>query len=102
MSILLIFNDMLKNSVGTVVQWSAPSPHSKRVVGLIPTRRLSLWSLHVVGKSKLSMAVHMSMDGCLSSCVGPAVNLQLVQGVLCLHPKIAGIDSSRPVTLSAG
>ena len=30
----------------TVVWWLAPSPHSKRVPGLIPSWGLSVWSLH--------------------------------------------------------
>ena len=32
----------------TVVWWLAPSPHSERVPGLIPTWGLSVWSLHVL------------------------------------------------------
>ena len=31
-----------------VVWWLAPSPHSKRVPGSIPTWGLSVWSLHVL------------------------------------------------------
>ena len=31
-----------------VVWWLAPSPHSERVPGLIPTWGLSLWSSHVL------------------------------------------------------
>ena len=70
----------------TVVWWLAPSPHSKRVPGSIPTWGLSVWSLHVlpmyasvlsgysgpsknmhvrlIGVSKLSLGVSVSVCGC--------------------------------------
>ena len=92
----------------TVVWWLAPSPHSKRVPGSIPTWGLSVWSLHVlpvyawvlsgysgflplsknmhfrlIGDSKLSLGVSVSMCGCFSrlSLCGPVMAWRPVQGV---------------------
>ena len=85
----------------TVVWWLAPSPHSKRVPGSLPTWGLSVWSLHVlsvyawvlsgfsgflplskhmhvrlIGNSKLSLGVSVSVNGCLSrfSLCGPVMD----------------------------
>ena len=44
----------------------------------------------LIGHSKLSIGVNVSMDGCLSLYVSPAMNWQLVQGVPCLHLMILG------------
>ena len=88
--------------------WLAPSPHSERVPGSIPTWGLSVWSLHVlrvyarvlswysgflplsqnmhvrlIGVSKLSLGV--SVCGCLSLC-GPVMDWQPVQGLPRLSP----------------
>merc|ERR1712035_185044 len=99
---------------GTVVQWLALPPHSKKVAGSILTWGLSVWSLHVlpvpawvlsgysgflpqskdmhvrlIGDSKLSVGVNVRVNGCSSLCVGPAINWRL-------RPKTAGIGSSTP------
>ncbi len=36
----------------------------------------------------------MSLNGCLSECVSPVMNWQLIQVVSHPHPMLAGIDSS--------
>ncbi len=84
-------------------------------------RGLSVWSLHVlpvsawvlsgyssflpqskdmqfrlIGDSKLPVGVNVSVNGCLSLYVSPAVNWRLVQGVPHPHPMLAGIGSSPP------
>ena len=94
--------------------WLAPSPHSERVPGSIPTWGLSVWSLHVlplyawvlsgysgflppskimhvrlIGDSKLSLGVSVSVCGCLSplSLCGPVMDWRPVQGVPRLSPE---------------
>jgi len=94
----------------------APSPHSERVPGLIPTWGLSVWSLYVlpvyawvlsrysgflpppksmhvrlIGDFKLSLGVSVSVCGCLSrlsrlSLCGPVMDWRPVQGVPRLSP----------------
>ena len=97
----------------TVVWWLAPSPHSKKVPGSTSGWGLSVWSLHVlpvytwvlsgysdflppskdmhvrlIGDSKMSLGVSVSMCGCLSrlSLCGPVMDRRPVQGVPCLSP----------------
>ena len=87
--------------------------HSERVPGSIPTWGLSVWSLHVlpvyawvlsgysgflppsknihvklIGDSKLSLGVSVSVCGCLShlSLCGPVMDWRSVQGVPSLSP----------------
>ena len=60
-------------------------------------------SMHVrlIGDSKLSLGVSVSMCGCLSrlSLCGPVMHWRPVQGVLRLSPEMtAGIGSSPPAT----
>ena len=96
-----------------MVWWLAPSPHSERVPGSIPIWGLSVWSLHVlpvyawvlsgysvflplsknmhvrlIGDSKLSLGVKVSVCGCLSrlSLCGPVMDWRPVQGVSRLSP----------------
>ena len=91
----------------TVVWWLALSPHGMRVLGSHPDWDLPVWSLcvlheclwvlsgyygfltltkniHVrlIGDSKLTLGVSVSMDGCLSllSLCGPVMDWRLVQG----------------------
>ena len=42
----------------------------------------------LIGHSKLPLGVHLSVDGCLSLYVNPAMNWQLVHGDPCLHLKM--------------
>jgi len=53
----------------------------------------------LIGNSKLSVGVNVSVNGCLSLCVSPAIVWRPVQGVPCLSPDVAGIGSSPPATL---
>ena len=92
----------------TVVWWLAPSPHSERVPGSIPTWGLSVWSLHVLpvyawvlsgysGFLPLSKIMHVWLTGdsksslgvsvlvCSSLC-GPVTDWGPRQGVPCLSP----------------
>ena len=51
------------------------------------------------GYSKLTIGVTVSVNGCLSLCVGPVIDWWPVQGVPRLSPNDAGIGSSPPATL---
>ncbi len=110
-----------------MVQWLALSPHSKKVVGSNPgCPGLSVWSLHVlpvsawvlsgcsgflppskdmqarlIGVSKLSLGVNVSVRGCLSMC-GPAMDWRPVQGVPRLSPYASWDRLQPPATLYAG
>ena len=92
---------------GTVVQWLALSPHSKKVLGSIlsqgifvefvcfpcvcmgflwilrlppPVQKHTLGGNWLFGYSILIVGVKASVDGHLSLNVNPAINCQLVQG----------------------
>jgi len=89
-----------------MVWWLVPSPHSKRVPGSNPCWGHSVWSLHVlpmytsvlsgyyglhvrlIGDSKLSLGVTVSMHGCVSrlSLCGRVMDRRPIQGVPCLLP----------------
>ena len=112
---------------GTVVWWLALSPHSKRVAGSIPgvgallcgvcmfspcqrgfspgtpasshSPKTCRLGTRLIDNSKLSVGVNVSVNGCLSLCVSPAIVWRPVQGVPCLSPDVAGIGSSPPATL---
>ena len=86
-----------------MVQWLALSPHSKKVLRLNPGQDVSLRSLQVLSQqtchigfrlirlivhSKLTVGVNVSVDGCLSLYVSPAMNWLLVQDVPRLHPNM--------------
>ena len=53
----------------------------------------------LIGYSKLTIGVTVSVNGCLSLCVGPVIDWRPVQGVPRLSPNDAGIGSSPPATL---
>ena len=96
----------------TVVWWLAPSPHSKRVPGSNPSWGLSVWSLHVlesteepknmhvrlIGDSKMSQGVSVSMDGCLCVALQCTGDLSRVYPASC--PMTAGLGSRPPVFIS--
>ena len=106
-----------------MVLWLAPSPHSKRVPGGNTSWGLSVLSLHVlplymwvlpvyssflqrsknmhvrlIGDTKLSLGVCVSVHGCLSLC-GPVIDWRPVQGVPCLSPNGSGDRLQPPATL---
>ena len=96
-----------------VVQWLALSPHSKRVPGLsqgggaflcgvcmfsscqrgfspgAPASSHSPKTCRLIGDSKLSVGVNVSVNGCLSLCVSPEMNWRLVQGVPHPSPNVS-------------
>jgi len=98
---------------GTVVWWLALSPHSKRVAGSIPgvgalPCGVCMFSLcqrgfppgapasshspktcRLIGDSKLSVGVNVSVNGCLSLCVSPVIVWWPVQGEPCLSPSVS-------------
>ena len=42
----------------------------------------------LIGDYKFSIGLNVSVDGCLSLYINPAMNWRLVQGVPCLCPKM--------------
>merc|ERR1711980_625 len=102
---------------GTVVWRLALSPHSKRVAGSIPGVGALLCGVcmfspcqrgfspgtpasshspktcnlgtRLIDYSKLSIGVNVSVNGCLSLCVSPAIVWRPVQGVPCLSPNVS-------------
>ncbi len=50
--------------------------------------------IRLIGDSKLPAGVNVSVNGCLSLYVSPAMNRRLVQGVSCPRPVSVGISSS--------
>ena len=116
-ALTLKLNFWIRNLGCTVVWWLAPSPHSKRVPSSIPTWGLSVWSLHalpvyawvlsgysgflppsknmhvrLIGDTKLSLGVSVSMCGCCIGCLsclslcGPVMDWRPVQGIPRLSP----------------
>ena len=90
-----------------MAQWLVLSPHSKKVLGWIPDQGVSAWSsnipsvcpgtpasslsqkvckleIRLIGHSKFPVGVNVSLAGCLSLTVSPAMNWQLVKGVICV------------------
>lgn len=54
-----------------------------------------------IENSKWFVGVRVSVDGCLCLC-GPEVNWQLIQGVTCPRPEIAGSSLPHATILKAG
>lgn len=97
---LWFHDDYLRD--GTLVQWLALSLHSKKVLGFLcgvcifslclrgfstgtvtssHSSKTCKLGLRYIGPSKSTLAVNVSVDGCLSVYVSPAMNRGLVQGV---------------------
>ena len=101
----------------SVVWWLALLPHSKRVARSIPgvgallcgvcmfspcqrgfspgtpasshSPKTCRLGTRLIGDSKLSVGVNVSVNGCLSLCVSPAIVWRPVQGVPCLSPDVS-------------
>jgi len=78
-----------------VVLWLAPSPHSERVQGSIPTWGLPVWSLHVLpvyawvlsgysGFLQLSKNMHVRLIGVSKLSLGVNVSVCVVVCLVCL------------------
>jgi len=47
----------------------------------------------LIGDSKLSISVNVSVNGCLSLCVSPVIVWRPVQGVPCLSPNVSWLQA---------
>ena len=70
-----------------MVQWLAASPHSAKVLGSILGQGTSSHNpttcklvVRLIGHSKLSVGGNVSVNGCLSQYVSPAMNWKVVHG----------------------
>lgn len=72
---------------------------SKWTERLASPRSPNTGQVSLTGDSKLSVGVNVSEHGCLSLYISPVPDWRPVQGVPSLHPVIAGIGTSPPMTL---
>ncbi len=81
---------------GTVVQWLAPLPHTKRVLGSNPPCGVCMLSSCLHGFSPGTVPIGVSVSGCLSPYVSPATDWQPVQGVPHSPPNDSGDRLQHP------